>query len=244
MLFRSTVDAGGLWSGNNRVGQRFQVTKGSPGNYEVFQDVIEDADQWGGKIKLTYQRGRLSWYGQGAAMGLVADGGYDQTQTFTGWALKDTGSGNQWNVLTGFAFNYGSWQVAPNFLYQKPLVGPMPFVGENNLNAVPDPARPRNILADPFAVRGNRETRGAELVLTYDPTPATWMYQWDNDIREDANFATSLAVTLRSHPTTQDAGIGILADGRTPFAFPGAAPARDLWEVRARIVSKIGRAHV
>lgn len=233
-----TVDAGGLWSGNNRVGQRFQVTKGSPGNYEVFQDVIEDADQWGGKIKLTYQRGRLSWYGQGAAMGLVADGGYDQTQTFTGWALKDTGSGNQWNVLTGFAFNYGSWQVAPNFLYQKPLVGPMPFVGENNLNAVPDPARPRNILADPFAVRGNRETRGAELVLTYDPTPATWMYQWDNDIREDANFATSLAVTLRSHPTTQDAGIGILADGRTPFAFPGAAPARDLWEVRARIVSK------
>jgi len=236
-----TVDLGALWSGNNRVGQTFQITEGSPGTYTVLEDRVASGDQYGGKVKLTYQQGRLSWYGQGAAMGLVADGGYDQTQTFTGWALKDTGSGNQWNVLTGFALNYGSWQVAPNFLYQKPLVGPMPFVGPNNRYGVPAPGRPRNILDDPFAVRGNRETKGAELVLTYDPTPATWMYQWDNDVREDAGFATSLAATLRSHPTTQDAAIGILADGRTPFGFPGAAPARDLWEVRARIVSKPSR---
>ena len=40
-------------------------------------------------------------------------------------------------------------------------------------------------------------------------------------------------------PTTQDAAIGILADGRTIFAFPGAPAARDLWEAHARIVSKI-----
>ncbi|MGE5350432.1 MAG: glycosidase, partial [Actinomycetota bacterium] len=42
----------------------------------------------------------------------------------------------------------------------------------------------------------------------------------------------------RHHPTTQDAAIGILANGRTTFAFPGAPPARDLWEAYARIVSK------
>ena len=40
-------------------------------------------------------------YTQGAIMGLVANGGADNTKTFTGWRLKDSGSGNQMNVLTG-----------------------------------------------------------------------------------------------------------------------------------------------
>ena len=41
------------------------------------------------------------WYAQGSYMGLVANGGADQTQTFTGWKLKDSGSGNMTNVLSG-----------------------------------------------------------------------------------------------------------------------------------------------
>jgi hypothetical protein len=49
----------------------------------------------------------------------------------------------------------------------------------------------------------------------------------------------SAGFVYRHHPTTQDAAIGILRDGRTIFAFPGAPPARDLWEAHARIVSKI-----
>jgi hypothetical protein len=48
-----------------------------------------------------------------------------------------------------------------------------------------------------------------------------------------------VGVVYRHLPTTQDAAIGILADGRTTFAFPGATPARDLWEVHARVVSKL-----
>ena len=113
----------------------------------------------------------------------------------------------------------------------QPLVGPVPA-------DVPTPGRPRNILDDPFAVRGNRETRAAEILFTYDPTPATWMYTWDSDIREDARFATSFGFVYFNFPTTQDAGIGIFADGRSTFAFPGAPPPRDLWEVKARVVSK------
>ena len=65
------------------------------------------------------------------------------------------------------------------------------------------------------------------------------MYAWDTDMREDAKLAASLGFIYRHHPTTQDAAIGILADGRTTFAFPGAPPARDLWEVRSRIVSQL-----
>lgn len=89
--------------------------------------------------------------------GLVASGGVDYTQTLTGWRLKDSGSGNQSNVLAGFTYQIGNFQIAPNFLWQKPLVGPMP-------NGIDAPGRLRNIIDDPFAVRDNRETTAGEIV--------------------------------------------------------------------------------
>ncbi len=226
-----TLEVGGIMSGSTKAGQTFQLADGEPGAYRVLQDEIRTSDAFGAKAKVSLTRGRLNWYLQGAAMGLVADGGPTQTQTFTGWTLKDTGSGNQRNVITGLTWLAGDWQIAPNVLWRKPLVGPVPA-------GVPAPGRPRNVLDDPFAVRGNRETRAAELLVTYDPTPATWMYNWDSDRREDAVLAASLGFVYFDFPTTQDAGIGIFADGRSTFAFPGAPPARDLWEVKARIVSK------
>ena len=224
------VEAGGIWAGATRVDVPYQIVDGS----RVLLDKVRDSDAFGGKAKVTYSRGRYNWYAQGAIMGLVADGGPTSVQTFTGWSLKDTGLNNQSNILTGFTVSYGAFQVAPNVLYQKPIVGPVPA-------GAPTPARPRNILDDPFAVRANRETYGAELLLTYDPTPATWMYAWDNDMREDARFAANLGYVYRRLPTTMDASIGILADGRTTFAFPGATPARSLYEVRSRVVTRLGR---
>ncbi len=226
------VELGGIWSGATKVGQPFQLVQGSLGSYTVLQDKIRDDDTFGAKAKLTLSRGRFNWYAQGAAMGLVADGGPTAVQTFSGWWLKDAGTGNQVNVLTGVSVNFGNFSIAPNFLWQKPLIGPVP-------NTAPAPARPRNIIDDPFAVRANRETYGGELLLTYDPTPATWMYAWDNDQREDANFAANLGFTYKRYPTTRDANIGILGDGRTTFAFPGATPARDLWELRSKVVTRL-----
>ena len=224
------IELGGIWAGNTKLGQVFQRLSGTAGSEKVLQDRIKNSDTFGAKAKLTFSAGRWNWYAQGAMMGLVTDAGPTATQTFTGWNLKDSGSGNQVNVLTGVTATFGSLQIAPNFLWQKPLVGPMPITA-------PPPGRPRNIIDDPFAVRYNRETVGAELLLSYDPTPATWMYQWDNDVREDARFAANVGVVFRHQPTTRDAAIGILADGRTTFPFPGAPPARDLWEVKSRIVT-------
>ncbi|MBX2815261.1 MAG: glycosidase [Saprospiraceae bacterium] len=223
-------EIGGLWAGNPLNGRQFQVSQGSPGNYSVFTDKVASKDNWGGKIKLTYSKGPFNWYAQAAAMGLVANGGGDYTRTFTGWRLKDSGSGNQTNILTGISLNLGDVQIAPNFLWQKPIVGPMP-------NDVSAPGRLRNIQDDPFAVRANRETIAGELLFTFDPTPATWMYAWDNDMAEDAPFAASIGIVYRHLPTTQDAAIGFFAN-RTSFAFPNSAPAEDLWEINARLVSK------
>jgi len=226
------VDLGGIWAGQPLNDREYQVSRGEVGNEEVKKNQIEAKDNWGGKLKLTYTGGTFNWYGQAAAMGLVANGGADLTKTFTGWRLKDSGSGNQYNVLSGIAYNVGKFQIAPNFLWQKPLEGPMS-------TTVPAPGRPRNILEDPFVVRSNREQVAGELLITYDPTPGTWMYDWDNDRSEDSKFALSAGFVFRHLPTSQDAAIGIFPDGRTTFAFPGAAPAKDLWEANARVVSRI-----
>jgi hypothetical protein len=226
------VEAGGIWGGQPLVDRNFQVVRGEEGNYQVYDDKVQLTDTWGGKVKFTYSSGRFNWYGQAAAMGLVANGGYDNTITFTGWKLKDSGSGNQHNFLTGFTYTLGKIQFAPNFLWQKPLVDPIP------LNAG-GPARLRNILVDPFVVRANRETVGGELLLTYDPTPGTWMYDWDSDRSEDAPFAASVGFVYRHLPTSQDAAIVFPGTGRVPSAAAGAPPALDLWEVNARLVSKV-----
>jgi len=221
------VDLGGIWAGQPLEGREYQVVRDN----QVYVNQIETKDNIGGKMKLTYTGGQINWYAQAAAQGLVSSGGADLTQTFTGWRLKDSGSGNQYNFLTGMTYTIGKLQIAPNFLWQKPLEGPI-------TTDVPAPGRPRNILDDPFVVRANREQVAGELLLTYDPTPGTWMYDWDNDRSEDSKFAVSAGFVFRHLPTTQDAAIGFLAD-RTTFAFEGAPPAKDLWETYARIVSKL-----
>ena len=224
------LQLGAIWAGEPLNGREFQVAEGEPGSYIIYTDKINSEDNWGGKAKITYQKGKFNWYAQGAVQGLVANGGYDQTKTFTGWKLKDTGSGNQSNFLTGIALTVGNFQIAPNFLWQKPIVAAMP-------NDVQAPGRLRNIQDDPFAVRANRETTAGELLLSYDPTPGTWMYEWDNDRAEDAKFAFNLGFVFKHHPTAMDAAIGFL-DNRTAFAFPNSAPAQDLWEVHSRVVAK------
>ncbi|WP_396180976.1 glycosidase [Flavobacterium sp.] len=221
-------DAGGIWGGQPLNGREFQMMDGNV----VKVDKINNKDNWGGKVKVTFSKGKFNAYTQGAIQGLVASGGADNVQTFTGWRLKDTGSGNQMNFLAGFTYNINSnLQVAPNVLWQKPIVEAMP-------NGVDAPGRLRNVLDDPFFVRANRETLGGELLITYDPTPATWMYEWNNDMLEDAKFAFSTGFVYRKLPTTMDAAIGFLSN-RTPFAFDKSAPAQNLWESNTRIVSKI-----
>ncbi len=232
---------GGIWSGSPKVGRSFNFIKSSNGDTTTWQDEIVDMDAFGAKAKVTYQRGRWNAYLSAARMGLVADGGPTAAITYTGWSLKDVGTGNQSNVSLGALYNLGPWQIAPNVLWQKPLVGPIPA-------GSPSPAIPRNVEVggDPFAVRANREMLGLELLIGYDPTPATWMWAWDNDIREDAPFAASLDFVYRNMPTTMDVAtyvpkpIAGLLWTQSPQMFPGATPPRDLWELRGRVVSRMG----
>ena len=247
------ADAGAIWAGSNKVGQAFEYvqeakadTSYNNSGYDVLTDEVKWADTLGGKVKLTWDAGRFGWYGQTSYKGLVADGGPDAALTLTGWTLKESGRGNQISALTGARVGFGNVQIAPNLLFQQPLVGPNPSVGDSY-----DPdsryyfpgVRPRNVQDDPFAVLDNRETYGGEVLLSYDPTPGTWMWMWDNDVREDANFAGSIDFAYRHQPTVRDANFGFTEDGIL-FAFDGSPPAADEWTLSTRLVFNTGPVHL
>jgi len=227
---RAGFELGGLWAGQPLVGRVYNVMRNG---VVAGSDEISMADTWGAKLKATYSIGRFNWYAQTSYLGLVARGGADQTQTFTGWRLKDNGNGNLTNAFTGFTYTKGNWQIAPNFMWQQPLEDPIPF--NNGVNG----GFMRYIAgndASPFVVGANRETYAGEILFTFDPTPATWMYQWDNDRTEDANFAFNLGFVYRHLPTPTD---GVITFGADRELFQSNPPsAEDLWEVHSKLIFK------
>ena len=238
------IEGGTLWAGSEKEGDTFQLYDDRGETPQILTDQIKPEDSWGFKGKISIEKGAFRWYGQGAYMGLVADAGPTETITFTGWKLKDSGMGNQKNVISGFTYNHGNWQIGPNFLWQKPIVGPIP-------GDAPDPGAPRSYLynpaavgtpmSDPFAVLGNREMTAFEVLFTYDPHPATWFYAWDNDKREGARLAWNLGFVYKDMPTTRDALVFYDTDGVTRYAFPGAAPAHTEWEIHSRLAGRLGQ---
>lgn len=234
-----TIEGGGIWAGANHVDESYPVAVFDGARYAFFRQQVHSEDAFGGKFRVTAARGPLQWYAQGASMGVVAEGGPTATTQVTGWTLKDSGLGNQRNVLSGVAYGVGPFQFGPNVLWQKPIVGPIPAKASEQEHLWRDNA------AFPFSVRSNREMTAAEFLLSFDPTPATWLYAWDNDVREESRLAGSVGFVYRHMPTNMDAAIGFFSEadarrfGATYYQFAGSTPPRDLWEVNLRAVSRV-----
>ncbi len=245
----ATLDLGGIMAGTDRVGEGFSSAIETSNaesyldsGYHVVDDTIAMADTLGARARLEVKKGRFMLLADGSYKGLVADGGVDSAKAFTGWTLRQSQRGNQLGGNLGVAMNLGSLQIAPNVLYQRPLVGPLPSVGDHwdaETGWYYPGLTPRNVTDDPFVVLENRETHGVELLLAFDPTPGTWMWAWDNFYREDAKLAASLDVTYRHQPTSRDSNLGFLEDG-TMFSFDAAPPAQDLWDARLNAISNPG----
>ena len=175
------LELGGIMAGTTHLGKRFVSARqrsdsdGYLGSeWDILEDEIELLDTLGGRMKVSLQGGGWHWYAQGGYQGLVADGGEDRTVTFTGWKLKQAGRGNHWGAVTGLAYNFGKFQIAPAFLYQRPLEGPLPLLGDfyaADTNIYYPGVRPRNVLDDPFAVLGNREQTAFELMFSPSGRP-------------------------------------------------------------------------
>jgi hypothetical protein len=233
---RATLTLGGIFAAPQRVGREYTFTKRSKSagylgsGYNVYTGEIAWADTLGARAKLAFDGGFARWYLEGGYRGLVADGGGDSTITWTGWNMKSSGRGNQINALAGVLLTFGSIQVAPNALWQKPIVGPNPVIHDQlDMTTYYPGVSPRNAIDDPFVVLDNRETVGGELLFIYDPTPGTWYWAWDRDRREDAPFAFSVDTIYKHHATSRDATLIILADG-SQVPSGAVPPKHDVWE--------------
>lgn len=235
------LELAGLIAGTPRIGEEFTRVEDTEGRgyidsgYEYLRDEVTFADTLAGRLKLSFDFGRVKWYLQGGYHGVVADGGYDRTITWQQWSMKESGRGNHYAVSSGLTIGAGNLVLAPNLLYQVPLVGPNPNVDSyySTDSGIFYPGiGPRNVLDDPFAVLGNRETVGLEMLLVWDPTPGTWYWLWDRLDREDADFAWSLDFVYRMHNTSRDANLVVLESGAV-VPFGGAPEAHDEWELKA-----------
>jgi outer membrane protein OmpA-like peptidoglycan-associated protein len=97
--------------------------------------------------------------------------------------------------------------------FRKPVLGPIPLLYEGtSSNLGPALFEPRGP-SSPFWVDwDNREATKYSLVLTYDPTPDTWFYQyepnlpdeWNLSPNENAAFSCAARYTLAKYNTTTD----------------------------------------
>ena len=95
---------------------------------------------------------------------------------------------------------------------------------------------PRNFDDDPFAVLGNREAKAAEVIVTYDPTPATDFYHWNADVTEDARFAFNVGLTYTEYPTATDSELFFFEEGGTNAPFGAGLVAEDLYLFKTKMI--------
>lgn len=237
------VDFGTIIAATEKIGESYDRVNG---NGDVVIDEIDFADTVGFLLRLSFPVLGAPSFVSAQHAGLVADGGqYHKVYGVTDPSrLPYSGLGNKREYIAGSRiFLGGSWMLFPRLLWRDNLVGANPFIAPSVQNGILQPGTdPRNRDEDPFAVLGNREARSGELYLTYDPTPATPFYDWDNEWREDAALAFDIGATYTEFPTPTDSHQFFNEDGGGNAAFGQGLPAEDVWAVSSRIVMARGGA--
>ena len=135
-------------------------------------------------------------------------------------------------------FNFNTFTIYPRFLLRDNIVDANPTIPSSTTGTLLNPGlNPRDRDSDPFAVLDNREARSAELIFTYDPTPATSFYEWDNDVREDAGFAFNVGGIYTRYPTATDAHLFFLEEINSNASFGKGLAAAEVWKTTSKIVT-------
>ena len=206
---------------------------------DIVLDQIDAEDTLGFRAKFSFPLLGTRSYISAHHAGLVADGG-SPLKDF-GWrdpsGLPYSGQGNKEEYEAGMMINFGNFMLTPRVMYRDNLVDANPFILPSINGGILYPGiAPRDTDSDPFAVLGNREARSGELFLTYDSTPATPFYDWDNEWREDAKFAFNFGGTYTEYPTATDAYLYYNSEANSNATFGTGLPAEDVWTVSSRMV--------
>ena len=225
------LELGAIMSATEKVDDQYDRIR--DGN--IILDEIDFEDTLGFKAKLSFDFLNTRSYVAGHFAGLVADGG-DQLREF-GTQLPYSAFGNKNEYEAGVMMNFGNFMVFPRILYREQLEDANPSIPPGIDGGILFPGLgPRNRDDDPFAVLDNREARAAELMVTWDPTPETPFYAWDNDMRENAGAAFNIGANYTRYPYPTDAYLFFFEEGGRNAAFGAGLPADEVWSLSSRIV--------
>lgn len=238
---KNSLEIGAIMASTEKIGDEYSRQEG---NDNIVVDEIDFEDTLGVKATLAFEAFGASRAYIGLNYGgLVADGGATQalfgvTNGINNWSqLPYSEFGNKKEFEAGIQMNFGSITVLPRFLYRKNLVDANQTIPATTTGSTLFPGvSPRNRDDNAFAVLGNRQARSGEVFLTYDPTPATGFYEWDNDRREDAAFAFNLGANYTSFPTATDSYQFFFRPAGANAAFGEGLIAEDVWKVMSRMV--------
>jgi len=202
----------------------------------IYKDKIEFKDTQGVKAKITVDVYRGTKFDATVNYaGLVADGGNPLREFNT--TMPYSSLGNKIEFEAGLLMPIGNFWLLPRGLYRKNLIDSNPSIDAYIEGSSFFPGlNPRNRDNDPFAVLDNREAVSGEFFLTYDPTPASFFYAWDNDKREDADFAFSIGGNFTRYETVTDANLFFYQAGNTNAPFGSGMPAEDLWLAKGKFI--------
>ncbi|MBC8210505.1 MAG: hypothetical protein H8E21_05505 [Gammaproteobacteria bacterium] len=226
------LELGGLIASTEKVGDSYDRVEG----IAIVSDNIRDRDTLGFKTKLTMNLGGSTeaYLGLNYA-GLVANGG--ATLKEWGTELPYSELGNKRELEGGVRFTSGDFTYYPRFLVRENIVDANPLIDPVATAATLNPGiSPRDTDSDPFAVLDNREADALEIVMTYDPTPGTWFYNWDADMTEDASFAYNIGLTATSYDTPTDANLFFNKDTGANASFGQGLAAEDVWLLKSKMI--------
>ncbi len=229
----TTVEIGVISAASEKVGEKFSSV--DSGN--IVYDKIRFVDTLGAKAKITHKLSDslLAYAGTNYA-GLVADGGNPLREFDT--LLPYSQYGNKIEADGGVRIAIGEqYTLFPRILWRNNLKGANSSITPFTTGTVLYPGlTPRNRDADPFAVLDNRKALSGEIFFTFDPTPATDFYHWDNGNREDAPFAFNLGFNYTDFSTQTDSFMYYYKEGNTNAAFPTGLTAERVWKTSSRMV--------
>ena len=225
------LELGGIMASTEKEGDEYDRVEGD----DIVVDEIEYEDTLGVKAKLSFDVGSQRAYVAMNYAGLVADGG-DPLREFD-TELPYSALGNKKEVEAGIRIYSNPYMIYPRILYRENIVDANPIIDPVTTGTNLSPGiDPRNRDDDPFAVLDNREARSAEIFFTYDPTPGTWFYDWDNDMKEDAPFAYNIGLTGTRYPKDTDAYLFFFEEGGTNASFGEGLEDEDVWLLKSKMV--------
>ena len=226
------LELGGLISGTRKIDDVYDYME----NGTRYVGDIEAKDTLGAKAKLSFvpfENGD-AYLGLNYA-GLVANGGEPLKED--GTQLPYSEYGNKIELDAGVKIINGNYTIYPRIFYRDSLLDANPLIKPSiNGTTLTPGIVTRNLDSDPFAVLGNRAARAAEIYFTYDPTPGTYFYQWDNDLRENADFAYNLGFTYIDYTTDTDSYTYYSSEYDSNYAFATGLSEEEVWMLKSRMV--------